>query len=258
MSDTTIIAWTDRTFNAWMGCQKVSPGCKNCYAETLTKNRMGLSLWGPSSERQVTSPANWRKPISWDREARESGKRLRVFCGSLMDLFEDHPTANATRLRLWNLIRSTPNLDWQILTKRADRIADNLPNDWGTDGWPNVWLGVSIENVDYGWRAESLRRVPAVVRFVSYEPALGPLADDLDLDGISWVIYGGESGPEYRSHDIQWARDIAKACVQKNIAFFFKQSAAWRTEMGIELDGRIQRAWPTPRIVPALNSGSLF
>ena len=109
-----------------------------------------------------------------------------------------------------------------------------------------MWLGTSIESNDYIMRAWDLRRIPALVRFVSYEPALGPL-DELDLDGLDWIIYGGESGSGYRPHDVQWARDMRRRCDEAGAAFFYKQSAAPRTEMGIELDGEIVRAYPTPR-----------
>lgn len=242
----SIIAWTENTFNPWMGCVKISPGCKNCYAETLTKNRMGLSLWGPRNRRQVTSDANWKKPIAWNRTAQARGVPMRVFCASLCDVFEDHPTAESSRPRLWTLIRSTPWIHWQILTKRADRIRNNLPADWGADGYANVWLGVSIENADYSWRADHLRDIPAIVRFISYEPALGPL-DDLDLTGIDWMIFGGESGPGHRPMDLAWPRAMRRKCEEHGTAFFFKQSAAYRTEMGITLDGEVVRNYPEPR-----------
>lgn len=255
MSEQTAIAWTDHTFNPWMGCTKVSAGCANCYAETLTKNRMGLSLWGPGSARQVTTPQNWNKVKQWHKAAVEAGESARVFCASLCDVFEDHPTANATRPRLWDWIRQHPWLDWQILTKRPERILDNLPEDWG-DGWEHVWLGTSIEDNRVAYRAHYLREVPASIRFVSYEPALGPL-DQLDLSGIQWVIYGGESGPGHRAEDKQWARDMRAKCLERGAAFFHKQSAAYRTEIGIELDGEIVRAYPRERRrVP--QAGGLF
>lgn len=245
MADSSIIAWTDATFNPWLGCTKVSQGCKHCYAETLVKNRMGKELWGPNSNRQVTSRRYWQKPLRWNDEAERNQQRMRVFSGSLCDVFEDHPAANATRPNLWRVIRNTPWLDWQLLTKRPERIAECLPRDWG-EGYPNVWLGTSIEDNRVARRGDSLRAVPAHIRFVSYEPALGPL-DQLDLAGIDWVIYGGESGPDYRPHDVQWARDIRTRCDAAGVAFFYKQSAAPRTEMGIEMDGEIVRAWPRSR-----------
>ena len=248
MSEQTIIAWTDHTFNPWMGCEKVSAGCANCYAELLTKNRMGLHLWGPpgTTTRQVTK-APWQNVRRWNTAAYGSEPRKRVFCASLCDVFEDHPVANQTRPRLWDLVRQCRNLDWQILTKRPERIADNLPDDWGSEGWPHVWLGTSIEDMRVAWRADHLRAIPEAVRFVSYEPAIGPL-DDLDLTGIDWVIYGGESGPKYRAEDKDWARVMHRKCSENGTAFFHKQSAGWRTELGIELDGRIVREYPTPRV----------
>lgn len=175
---------------------------------------------------------------------------MRVFCASLCDVFEDHVVANATRPRLWRLIKSTPMLDWQLLTKRPERIAANLPDDWG-DGWPNVWLGTSIESNEYCHRADTLRKIPATVHFVSYEPALGPL-DDINLENIQWLIYGGESGPGWRREDKQWARDVRDKCAIAGTAFFHKQSAGYRTELGIELDGEIVRNYPEP-LLPVLN-----
>lgn len=247
MSQETIIAWTDHTFNPWMGCEKVSAGCKNCYAELLTKNRMGLHLWGSPAltTRQVTK-APWQNVLQWNAAAEREGVRRRVFCASLCDVFEDHEVANGTRPRLWNLIRKCTALDWQLLTKRPERIASNLPNDWGPDGWPHVWLGTSVEDMRVAGRVDHLRHIPAVVRFISYEPAIGPL-DDLDITGIDWIIYGGESGPGHRSEDKNWARVMHAKCSENGTAFFHKQSAGWRTELGIELDGKIVREYPVPR-----------
>lgn len=171
-----------------------------------------------------------------------------VFCGSLFDWAEDHPTVDETRPRLWDLIRRTPMLHWQMLTKRPERIPRLLPPDWGQDGYANVWLGTSIEDMRVAKRADFLREIPAVVRFISYEPALGPL-DDLNLRGIDWVIVGGESGPGYRIMDHGWARAMRTKCETEGVTFFFKQSSAIRTEMGIQLDGEIVRKFPTPRVV---------
>jgi protein gp37 len=246
MSEKTIIAWTDHTFNPWMGCTKVSDGCKNCYAETLTRNRMGLSLWGPRSRRQVTK-APWSNVRKWNREAERDGVIRRCFTGSLCDWAEDHPTCNATRPDLWQIVRDCTHLHFQMLTKRPENIVRFLPDDWG-DGYSNVWLGTSVEDMRVAGRVDHLRAIPAAVRFISYEPALGSLAD-LDITGIDWVIYGGESGPGWRSEDKEWAREMKAKCEAEGAAFFHKQSAGHRTELGIELDGKIVRNYPTPRKV---------
>lgn len=251
MADVTIIAWTDHTFNPWMGCTKISEGCRNCYAATLTKNRMGLDLWGLTAARQVTK-APWKNVLSWNESAKDgepgllnNGKHL-VFTGSLMDWAEDRDDLIEPRRKMFELIRNCPHLWFQLLTKRPDNILRFLPEDWG-DGYENVWIGTTIEDNRVAHRGDHLRQVPAVVRFVSYEPAIGPL-DQLDLTGIDWVIYGGESGPGYRPENKQWARDMCTRCQEADIAFFHKQSAGYRTELGIDLDGVIIRNFPTPRL----------
>ena len=241
----SLIAWTDHTFNPWMGCAKVSAGCKNCYAERLTKNRMGLSLWGEGRTRQVTK-SPWRNVLKWERDAAHAAEQALVFCGSLCDVFEDHAVANETRPRVWDLIRSCQSLVFQLLTKRPENITRFLPADWGLEGWPNVWLGTSLEDITVASRADHLREIPAAVRFVSYEPALGPL-DELDLSGVDWVIYGGESGPGFRPENKDWARSMRARCKAEGVAFFHKQSAGGRTETGVLLDGEIVREYPTSR-----------
>lgn len=242
MGETTKIAWADATFNIAWGCTKIDPGCKHCYAETLSK-RYGHDVWGPSAPRRVLSKSYWHQPVKWDSAAQACGTRPKVFTSSMCDVFEDHPTITEQRERLWPLIRETPNLDWQILTKRADRIAANLPPDWDT-GYPNVWLGVSVSEINGLWRLDELRKVPARVRFLSYEPALGPIAETIDLLGISWVIYGGESGPNFRPEQKHWARDMRERCILGDVAFFHKQSAGPRPGTGVELDGKIIQEFP--------------
>lgn len=250
MSESTIIAWTDHTFNPWMGCEKVSDGCKNCYAATLTKNRMGLDLWGGKAPRQVTK-APWKNVIKWNADAPNNvgvlgaGMPDLTFCASLCDVFEDHPTANATRPALWDVIRRCRNIHFQVLTKRPERIVANLPEDWG-DGWPNVWLGTSVEDMRVAGRVDHLRDIPAIVRFISYEPALGSLAD-LNLTGIDWVIFGGESGAGFRAADLDWSREMRDRCEALDIAYFHKQSSHFFTERGTTLDGETVRNYPTPR-----------
>lgn len=253
MGTKTLIAWTDHTWNPWMGCAKVSQGCKNCYAETLTRNRMGIEVFGPNGRRQRTGGSVWARPRRWDREASEVGRSARVFCASLADIFEDHPGPNDWRPDVFAEIRRRPWLDFQLLTKRPENLARMLPDDWGA-GWPNVWLGTSIEDNRVVDRAEHLTGVPAIVHFVSYEPAIGPI-DELDLRGVEWLIAGGESGPGYRPMDLDWVRDVRRRCaehvrwqdgqaISTPIAFFFKQDAAIRTEMGIDALGEVVREYP--------------
>lgn len=242
MSQQTIIAWTDHTFNAWMGCTRVSEGCRYCYAADLTKNRMGLNLWGKTAPRQITK-SPWKNLWHWNLKARSEGVVRKVFCGSLMDWAEDRQDLTEPRARMWKAIRSCESLIFQMLTKRPQNIKKFLPEDWGEEGYPNVWLGCTIEDNRVADRAAALIENPAPIHYVSYEPAIGPL-DQLDLTHIEWVIYGGESGQKRRPEDKQWARDMHKRCSDRGIAFFHKQSAGIRTEMGIELDGQIVREYP--------------
>lgn len=254
MADTTAIAWTTHTFNPWLGCTKVSPGCANCYAETIVKTKMGGNLWGPKGNRRVTSADYWKKPTRWNRDAKDAGEKARVFCGSMMDWCEDHPTANEARPKLFAIIRETPWLDWQLLTKRPENLTRFLPNDWSVANYPNVWLGTSVEDQKRAdLRIPILLATPAHVHFLSVEPQLEDVSlikwldnvtysdtnelmriNDFEPD-IQWVIVGGESGPGHRPMDHAWARRLRDECAAADVAFFFKQSAAYRTEMGIEL-----------------------
>jgi protein gp37 len=257
MGEKTIIAWTNHTWNLAWGCVKIDPGCANCYADTLSA-RYGHDVWGPTKPRRTFGEKHWGEPLGWEALAKAGktasvagpGMPPLVFSSSMCDVFEDHPTITQERAKLWPLIRATPHLHWQLLTKRADRILANLPEDWGPNGYPNVWLGVSISEPKGCWRADALRRIPARVHFVSYEPALAAIHHDLDLAGIDWVIFGGESGPGYRKMDLDWARGIRSACDRAGVSFFFKQSAAPRTEMGTTLDGETVRAFPLQRLTP--------
>ena len=238
----TSIAWTDFTFNPWIGCTRVSAGCAKCYAESFVSGRMGLKRWGPNAPR-VRTKQPWKEIHRWNRDAIAVGRRARVFCGSLCDVFEDHPEANAIRPDLWPLIRATPALDWQLLTKRPANIDIMLPADWHIAAYPNVWLGTSIEDMRVAKRADHLRQIPAMVRFVSYEPALGPI-DELDLSDIHWLICGGESGSGHRGMDLQWARDAREACRRAGTAFFFKQVSGPRSGLGADALGEVLQAFP--------------
>ena len=227
MGETTGIAWTESTWNPWHGCTHVSAGCDNCFMFTEKRK------YGQDPEKVVRGKTTFNNPLSWKEP------RL-IFTCSWSDWF--HADADAWRDEAWSVIRACPNLDFQILTKRPERISRCLPDDWGT-GYHNAWLGVSIENDRHVGRADTLRAVPAAVRFISAEPLLADLPS-LQLHDIHWLIVGGESGPGYRPMDTQWARNLRDRAMLTKTAFFFKQSAAPRTEMGIMLDGTIERAYP--------------
>ena len=265
MAENSKIGWTHHTWNLWTGCAKVSAGCLHCYAEGWAK-RTGRQVWGPKGARRRTTSANWRRVHKWNREAQEAGERRRVFVGSLMDWAEGKKEQETILADYWAIVRECEHLDFLMLTKRPQNISQLLPDDWSewSNGYPNVWLMTSIEDsiskdahlqASVIQRAELLLAIPAVVHGVSYEPAIGPLATALEpfldshhpLNDITWVIYGGESGPGWRAEDKQWARDMRDACATYGAAFFHKQSAAYRNETGPELDGEIIQEYPSPR-----------
>lgn len=190
---TTTIEWTATplpdgtslpgyTFNPWIGCTKVSPGCDHCYAENQNGRwNWNAAGWGPHASRRRTSAGYWRQPLKWNREAEASGIRRKVFCASLADVFDNHGSiTSGWHGDLWHLIASTPALDWLLLTKRPQNIAKMLPDGYGApswgDGWPNVWLGTTAENQEEAdRRIPILLNTPAAVRFVSAEPLLGQI-----------------------------------------------------------------------------------
>jgi|ERR1041385_5072823 protein gp37 len=230
MAKNSHIEWTHHTFNPWWGCIKISPACDNCYAELWAK-RMGHQLWGRDSTRRFFGAAHWREPLVWNEQARIAARRERVFCASMADVFERRAELNAERLRLWNLIESTPNLDWLLLTKRPQNIQKLAP--W-RDDWPeNVWLGTTVENqTEAEKRLPFLLRAPAVIRFLSCEPLLGPvnLRAWFNRDGfhsIDWIIAGGESGGGSRPMHPDWVRSLLAQCQSHNVAFHFKQWGHW-------------------------------
>lgn len=234
MGDKSAIEWTDATWNPVTGCSKVSPGCKNCYAERLAtrlhamgnpryENGFDLTL----HHDQITLPLRWKQP-------------KKIFVNSMSDLFHEEipddfifQTFNVMEKASWHL--------FQILTKRAERLAQLSPRL----PWPrNVWQGVSVENAEYTWRIDSLIKVPSTVRFISVEPLLGPIKN-LPLNGISWVIVGGESGPKYRTVEKEWVRDLRDQCVKAEVPFFFKQWGGITSKArGRRLDHRVWNQMP--------------
>jgi len=229
MGENTKIEWATHTFNPWFGCQKVSPGCDNCYAEALMDKRLGRVQWGPHGERVRTSTANWNLPLKWAMAARGARERPRVFCASLADVF-DNQVSDEWRSDLFALIENTPELDWLLLTKRPENVRAMLPAWWQPPLSAPMWLGVTAEdqhNFDRRWAI--LRMVWARVRFVSYEPALGPLLiDHLEDDAYpDWIICGGESGPNARPMNPAWARDLRDQCAANGVPFLFKQWGEW-------------------------------
>ena len=215
------IEWTDHTFSGWIGCTKVSEACDDCYAEEGDKRwHWTPQGWGPGKPRHRTSNENWKQPLKWDREAAASGIRARVFCASLSDVF-DREVDPAWRSDLWDLIRQCPHLDWQLLTKRPQLIASYLPSDWGS-GWPNVWLGTSVENqLRADQRIPHLVAVPAVVHFLSVEPLLGAITFK-SLAGIEWIIVGGESGPTPRADGTTMGSGYSSAVQSREHPFLFQ------------------------------------
>ena len=238
MGGNTKIEWTDATFNPWIGCQKVSAGCLHCYAETLTQRYKWVE-WGPQGVRQRTSPGNWKKPLMWQRKAERDGVRRRVFCASLADIFDTQAPEGA-REDLWELIRTCPDLDWQLLTKRPENALTMLPVDWGR-GYSNVWIGTTAEDQKaYDRRWPILQDVPARLRFVSYEPAIGPLSLEGHQDTPDWLIWGGESGPGARRMEPTWARNITNECRAGGVPVFGKQWGTYSSNPAVVEDGATQ------------------
>lgn len=183
MGDTTGISWTEHTWNPWRGCTKVSAGCAHCYM-FREQRRYGRD---PT---EVVRTKTWGDPLKWNKEAAETGRKGLVFTCSWSDWF--HEAADPWRDEAWAIIRACPNLIFQILTKRADRIKDHLPADWGS-GYDNVWLGVSVENQENAWRIDRLVSVSARVRWISAEPLLGPINSRPWLGMLDWIVVGAES-----------------------------------------------------------------
>ena len=221
----TKISWANVTWNPVAGCSRVSAGCDNCYAEALSL-RFGWTKkeWtgANASENVVLKPKKLREPYRYKDPSR-------VFVNSMSDLY--HPQIPDDYLsKVFAVMNDLPQHVFQILTKRPRRAAR-----WAGEWTENIWQGTSVENKKTLFRIDQIRECAAKVRFLSLEPLLEPLGE-LHLDGIDWVIVGGESGKGFRPMDHSWAREIRDQCVEQGVAFFFKQSAAYRTETGTELE----------------------
>ena len=314
MSATTAIQWCDSTFNPWIGCTKVSPGCANCYAERDFDLRKHVAKWGAGQPRHRTSKVYWKQPLMWDKEAARNisywqekrsrwiasgqaehgpGKQWlamhdaakprppRVFCASLADWLDDEVPMEWLA-DLLDLILRTPTLDWLLLTKRpqlwrqrleaAADIGSDVAESWLDGNVPtNVWIGTTVEDQKRAdERIPALLQIPARVRFLSCEPLLGPVdlhsqhikietwrvGESFDgpapLDGIHWVICGGESGPKARPMHPDWARSLRDQCAEAGVPFLFKQFGEHNEQgqrvgkhtAGRLLDGREHNEFP--------------
>lgn len=240
MAENSKIEWTTHTLNPWVGCEKVSPACDFCYAESWAKRTGQAGLW--AGERRRTSAANWRKALKWNRDAAASGERPWVFCASLADIFDNKVPAE-WRADFWKLIRATPHLRYQLLSKRLGNAEGMLPADWGP-AYDHVGFMATIANQeeadrDLGKLTDLKRRHHVAWIGISYEPALGPLLlQHRDLrggkvrnwlgdGGLDWVVAGGESGPHARPAHPDWFRSVRDQCAVAGTAFLFKQWGEW-------------------------------
>lgn len=234
MPGKTKIEWSDRVWNVVTGCDKVSPGCKNCYAETMA---MRLQAMGQRRYKDgfkltlqsdlLTEPLKWKKPS-------------KIFVNSMSDLFHEGIPIDFLQ-RIFKTMNEANWHTFQILTKRAEyllEVANKL-------AWtPNIWMGVSVENSDYLWRIDNLLNTPAQIKFLSLEPLLGPLPY-LDLYGIDWCIVGGESSAKARPMKKEWVTEIRDKCIDRNVPFFFKQwGGVKKWKNGRELEGKIWNQMP--------------
>lgn len=246
------IEWTDFTFNGWIGCTRVSPGCDNCYAAAQDRFRGWTAEgWGAGKPRRRTSESNWKQPLRWNKAAASAGRRARVFCSSLADVF-DNEAPDQWRGDLAVLIQQTPMLDWQLLTKRIGNAAGMLAQMF-PDGTPdNVWLGATVVSREEMMRdGPKLKATPARVRFWSAEPLLedlGTLPRELVPD---WIIVGGESGPKARPMDLAWAKALVQQGEAAGAKIFMKQLGAKPQQAGeayIKSSGKgaVMLEWPRP------------
>ncbi len=236
MAINSSIEWTESTWNPVTGCSKISLGCRHCYAERMAKRLQAMGQPNYAGgfelalhEKALELPLMWKKPQT-------------IFVNSMSDLFHEDVPAKFIQ-RVYHVIEQAHWHRFQILTKRSKRLLElNLKLSWSS----NIWMGVSVENREYTFRIDHLRKTGAKIKFISFEPLLGPVCD-LNLKGIDWVIVGGESGPRARPMDASWAVDIRNQCQRKKVPFFFKQwGGPNRKKTGRKLEGRTWDEIPVP------------
>lgn len=240
MAEVSTISWTDATFNPWIGCTKVSPGCDHCYAARDNERRKWVSAWGAERKRTKT----WGDPVRWNKKAALTGYKPRVFCASLADVF-DNQVPDEWRADLWQLLRDTPNLRWILLTKRIGNVLRMVPSDW-----PFSHVGIMstmVNQEEYDRDRLKLSAVPAPWRGISAEPLLGHIIlDHKDAKAnLDWLITGGESGPHNRTLDLDAVRYLRDQCRELGIAFHHKQNGGFRgKDNGCLVDGAEHKAFP--------------
>lgn len=245
MANNSSIEWTEATWNPVSGCTVISPGCTNCYAMRMAARleAMGQEKY-TGLTRKTGGRHKWNGQVKLDHNSLDIPKKWKtgrlIFVNSMSDLFQDRVPLSFVK-EVFKTIEDTPRHTYQILTKRADLLAAAS----GELNWPeNLWMGVSVENVDYVHRIDMLRGTRARTKFLSLEPLLGPL-DDLNLNGVDWVIAGGESGPGARPLEIGWVRNIRDQCLKQGVAFHFKQwGGVNKKKAGRLLDGRTWDEFP--------------
>ena len=228
MAQTSSIEWTETTWNPVTGCQKISPGCKHCYAERMAKRLEAMGQPRYKNGFRVTLQDDLvTRPLTWKRS------RI-IFVNSMSDLFH-RDVPDDFIIRCFKVMNEASQHQFQVLTKRPERVVELASMiEWSE----NIWIGTSVENNDYVHRAKIIGMVPATIRFLSIEPLLGPLSR-LPLANIEWVIVGGESGPGARPIEIDWVRKIRDRCIRFDVPFFFKQwGGTQKSKTGRVLDGR--------------------
>lgn len=245
MATNSSIEWTEATWNPVVGCNVISPGCTNCYAMRMARRleAMGQPKYIGTTRMSGGRP-KWNGVIRVDKDSLKLPATWRagrmIFVNSMSDLFHDEVPLDFVQ-QVFQAMTSTPQHTYQILTKRAERLEELAPKlDWPH----NVWMGVSVENADYLYRIDHLRRTKAAIKFLSLEPLLGPL-EAMNLMGVDWVIAGGESGPSARPMDPSWVRSIRDQCMSAEVAFHFKQwGGVNKKKTGRTLDGQTWDEFP--------------